>query len=92
MQRFYEEFLNILNHIYNENYNPLDMSDDTFMQDFIKFTDYVSDIDKRLACVFRNEFENCWNLDSFFRVFFLNNVVTELCLYNCFFKYFNLYS
>lgn len=64
IRKIYDEFLAVLNHFYNENYNLVDIHDNAFLQDYVVFSDHISDMDNKLATVVRKSIENCHNLDS----------------------------
>lgn len=69
----HDEFLNTLNQrIYSKNCNPFDPTDDDFVQEYVVFMDCVGYMDRKLARLFRNVFDYCYNLDSFFKVIFLD--------------------
>lgn len=70
IRKIYDEFLTVLNHFYNENYNLMDINDDAFLQDYVIFVDHITDMDNKLATVVRKTIENCHNLDSTFKVSF----------------------
>ncbi len=58
----------MMNHFYKESYNPFNMAENDFLNEYVQFIDEVSQIDKKLACIFRNAFNNIHNLDSFLKV------------------------
>lgn len=64
----FEQFNTLLNNFYEGNYNPLDTSEHAFLEEYVKFDDQISDMDKRLTNIFSKAFENCFNMDSFFKV------------------------
>lgn len=64
----FEKFTNLINLIYEGNYNPLDMSENIFLEQYVRFTDQIADMDKQLANIFSKAFGNCYNMDSFFKV------------------------
>lgn len=68
IRRIYDEFLAVLHHFYNENYNLVDINDNAFLQDYVVFVDHIRDMDYKLATVVRKSVENCYNLDSTFKV------------------------
>lgn len=49
-------------------YNPLDPEDEAFLVDFERFSLNVADIDRRLAKIFGEAFDECANLESMFKV------------------------
>lgn len=63
------EFNNLISHFCNENYNPLDLTNDIFLQEYVRFSDRITDMDIRLSSIFNQAFENSYNMDSFFKVF-----------------------
>lgn len=64
----YKEFSNLLNNFYEKNYDPIDLSCDSFVEEYVKFDDIVSDMDKQLVNILNRAFENCHNMYLFFKV------------------------
>lgn len=51
-----------------KSYDALDLNDDEFMNDYEKFESSIADLDRRLAAIICQGFEDCSGLESAFRV------------------------
>ncbi|GLG98383.1 Uncharacterized protein GBIM_04947, partial [Gryllus bimaculatus] len=51
----------------NITYDPLELSDNTFIKDFEAFKQITNDFDSKLASVFVNAYDDCNNLASLFK-------------------------
>lgn len=49
-------------------YDALDLDDNDFMEDYETFTKHIADLDKRLASIICQGFEDSSGLESSFRV------------------------
>jgi hypothetical protein len=52
-------------------YDPLDPEDEGFVQDYALFMEKVEDMDRKLAAIFCQAFDDCHNLDSIYKVGFV---------------------
>jgi len=51
-----------------KSYDALDLSEKDFLEDYERFTDHISDLDRRLASIICQGFEDSSGLESSFRV------------------------
>jgi dynein heavy chain len=49
-------------------YDPLDPDDESFVQDYVVFMEKVEDMDRQLAAIFCQAFDDCCSLDSIYKV------------------------
>lgn len=49
-------------------YDPLDLDEKEFLEDYDQFTDQIHDLDKRLGSILCQGFDDCSGLESAFRV------------------------
>lgn len=68
LERIYQEFEGYYQYFGGVPYNPLDIEDDTFVKDYNRFKDQVEGLDKRLAAIAVQAFEQCSNLTSMFKM------------------------
>jgi dynein heavy chain len=52
----------------NITYNPLIPEDDRFVRDYNAFMEKVEDLDEKLASIFCQAFDDCFNLESIYKV------------------------
>lgn len=71
----FEEFNVIYNVFRNIQYDVLDPDDKNIQADYELFTQKCLDLDRRLAAIFSQAFDDCYNLDSIFK---LINVIGKL--------------
>ncbi|XP_076257481.1 dynein beta chain, ciliary-like [Rhynchophorus ferrugineus] len=63
----FEEFNKAYSLFQNIQYDVLDTKDDSFVKDCAKFREICSDFDKRLAALFTQAFDDCYNLETMFK-------------------------
>jgi Dynein heavy chain, N-terminal region 1. len=49
-------------------YDPLDPSDRSFLYDYDVFKSKIEDLDHKLAAIFSQAFEDCYNLENLYKV------------------------
>jgi dynein heavy chain len=49
-------------------YDPLDPEDENFMHDYTVFMGKIADMDRKLAAIFCLAFDDCFNLESVYKV------------------------
>jgi dynein heavy chain len=49
-------------------YDPLDPEDDSFVHDYTVFMEKIDDMDHKLAAIFCQAFDDCFNLESLYKV------------------------
>ena len=49
-------------------YDPLDLSDESFLHDYNVFKSKIEDLDHKLAAIFIQAFEDCDNLENLYKV------------------------
>jgi hypothetical protein len=59
-------------------YDPLDPEDESFVQDYTVFMEKVEDMDQKLAAIFCQAFDDCYNLDSIYKVSFVLKFILVL--------------
>ena len=59
-------------------YDPLDTEDESFVQDYALFMEKVEDMDRKLAAIFCHAFDDCYNLDSVYKVGFVLKFILVL--------------
>ncbi|XP_077301132.1 dynein beta chain, ciliary-like [Arctopsyche grandis] len=64
----YEKYTKLFNDICNIQYDPLDTEDESFKEDYRRFMVKVIDIDRCLAKVFGDAFDDCSHLDNIFKL------------------------
>jgi dynein heavy chain len=52
-------------------YDPLDPEDESFVRDYAVFMGKIDDMDRKLAAVFCQAFDDCFNLESIYKVGFI---------------------
>jgi len=55
-------------------YDPLDPEDKSFVKDYALFMEKVEDMDRKLAAIFCQAFDDCYNLDSIYKVGFCPHI------------------
>lgn len=70
VQMVLNEFTKYNAHFGNISYDPLDPDDDSFDKDYQKFLDEVIDLDRKLGALFSQAYDECFNLESIFKVSF----------------------
>ena len=59
-------------------YDPLDPDDENFVKDCTLFMEKVEDMDRKLAAIFCQAFDDCYNLDSIYKVGFVLKLILVL--------------
>ncbi|CAG2064610.1 unnamed protein product, partial [Timema podura] len=62
------EFNDIYAVFHSITYDPLSPEDDSFCKDYEMFVEKVEDLDRKLATIFSMALDDCYNLESFFKV------------------------
>lgn len=70
-----EEFNKSYNMFNNIQYEVLDLKDDSILKDSEAFNEICGDLDRRLAAIFSQAFDECYNLESLFKYL---NVIANL--------------
>ncbi|CAH1128373.1 unnamed protein product [Ceutorhynchus assimilis] len=63
----FEEFNKSYNLFQNIQYDVMDTKDASLIKDFNNFQEICADYDKRLAAIFRQAFDDCFNLENIFK-------------------------
>nr|CAH7754609.1 unnamed protein product [Callosobruchus chinensis] len=71
----FEEFNKLYNVFNNIQYDVLDLTDTSIVKDYDAFNEKCVDLDRRLAAIFAQAFDDCYNLESIFK---LINVIGNL--------------
>ncbi|RZC39341.1 MT, DHC N2, AAA 7, DHC N1 and/or AAA 9 domain containing protein [Asbolus verrucosus] len=67
-EQIFEEFGTAYNVFNNIQYDPCDADDDSILKDNKEFHEKCADFDKRLAAIFCQAFDDCYNLESIFKL------------------------
>lgn len=76
-QEIFEEFNSLYNHLGNIQYDILDPADDNVYADHKIFVDKCNDLDRRLAAIFVQAFDDCNNLESIFKLINIIGILIE---------------
>ncbi|CAH1960839.1 unnamed protein product [Acanthoscelides obtectus] len=74
-EHIFEEFNKLYNVFNNIQYDVLDLNDQNIIKDYDAFNEKCIDLDRRLAAIFSQAFDDCYNLESVFK---LINVIGNL--------------
>lgn len=61
-------YLKLLQVFGEKSYDALDLDEKEFIEDYEQFTDHIHDLDKRLASIICQGYDDCSGLESAFRV------------------------
>nr|CAD7423391.1 unnamed protein product [Timema monikensis] len=64
----FQEFNDIYAVFHSITYDPLSPEDDSFCKDYETFVEKVEDLDRKLATIFSMALDDCYNLESFFKL------------------------
>nr|CAI5828900.1 unnamed protein product [Callosobruchus analis] len=74
-EHIFEEFNKLYNVFNNIQYDVLDLTDTSIIKDYDAFNEKCEDLDRRLAAIFAQAFDDCYNLESIFKMI---NVIGNL--------------
>lgn len=66
-EQIFDEFGTAYNIFTSIQYDPCDTTDDSILKDYDEFHAKCADFDKRLAAIFSQAFDDCYNLESIFK-------------------------
>lgn len=77
----------------SKTYDVLDPEDESFLRDYKQFQSNICDLDRRLASILCQAFDDCFNLESVFKVsptanLFINTSGQKIQVCNCMEQYF----
>lgn len=76
--RIYREFTENFTLFATRTYDVLDPEDMNFVNDYLQFQKHIDNLDRQLASVLCQAFDECCNLDSVFKVNILYCIPTDL--------------
>lgn len=82
----YLEFNQYFTAFATKSYDVLDPDDNTFNIDFATFQKQIQELDMKLAAILCQAFEDCYNLESVFKVRAWNSKMREFLFLNCTFS------
>lgn len=82
----YVEFNQYFTAFASKNYDVLDPDDPTFNNDFAEFQNRILELDMKLAAILCQAFDDCYNLESVFKVKYLRFSISIFKLYRIFFS------
>jgi dynein heavy chain len=59
-------------------YDPLEPEDESFVEDYALFIEKVGDMDRKLAAIFCQAFDDCHSLDGIYKVGFVLKLILVL--------------
>lgn len=60
-------------------YDPLDLEDESFVRDYAVFMEKIGDMDHKLAAIFCQAIDDCFSLESIYKVSCIFMTTRRLC-------------